>query len=175
MADTRQQQDDAKGGQRGQHIGDGIKHRRTVGGFGIELIAVDHAGQQGQQQKTHLGNGGKRQHAFQVGLCNRRQITHQQRADGHQPEHLLPVDCQRKHALHQQADADGKCRQLRRRTNQQRDGCGRALIHIRQPHVKRHRPQLESQAGNDENQAEHQHLVIHLAAGNGFVHLIDVQ
>ena len=45
----------------------------------------------------------------------------------------------------------------------QRDRRRRALVDVGNPHVERRGAQLEGQAGDDEDQAEHQHLVLHLA------------
>ncbi len=170
-----QQHDDAEGAECGQHIGDGVEHGRAVGRLGVELVAVDHAGHQAEQQKAHLRNGRESQHALEVGLRNCGQVTDQQGANRHERQHLLPVDRQRQHAFNQQAYADGECSELRCAADQQCDGSRRALVHVRQPHVEGYGTQLESQACNDKDQAEDQHLVLDLATGDGVEHLVDVE
>ena len=110
-----------------------------------------------------MRNGGKREHALDIGLGDGRQVTQKQRGNRQDHKHLLPVNGQRQHTLDQQAQGDGKGRQLGRAANHQGDGSGRALVHIRDPHVKRHHAQLEGQTGHDKHQAKNQHLVAHLA------------
>ena len=41
--------------------------------------------------------------------------------------------------------------------------------------MKRHSPQFERQTRDDEHQTEHQHLMIHLPAGNGVEHVVEVK
>ena len=58
---------------------------------------------------------------------------------------------------------DGEGGQFRRAADHQRDRGRRALVDVGHPHVERRRAELERQAGHDEHQAEHQHLVVDLA------------
>ena len=108
-----------------------------------------------------MGNGGK--------------VAEQQRTHRKHHEHLLPVNGQGQHALHQQADHDGKSGQLGRASNHQGDPGGRTLVDIRDPHVKWHDAKLESQARDHKHQAKHQHLVVHMARVDGAKHGIDIQ
>ena len=175
---AREQQDDTKGAQRRQHIGNHIEHRRAVG-VGHVGTVLAHTGHQRQQHETHLRNRGEGQHALEVGLCNGRQVTHQQRGHRQHGQHLLPVDGQGGHAFHQQTDHDRKCRQLGRAADHQRDRRGGAVVHVGHPHVERHDTQLERQTGHHEHETQHQYLLGALergfAAGDGLEHLRQVQ
>ncbi len=174
---ARQQQDDAEARQRGQHVGQDVEHRRAVGVLDRVRIhvAVDDARQQAQQHEAHLRDGRVRQHALQVGLRDGCQVAHEQRADRQHGQHLLPIDGQRQQTVHQQADHDGERRELGRAADDDRHGRRRAVVDVRNPHVERHGADLEREAGHDEHEAEHQHLVADLARVHGLEDLADVE
>ena len=64
---------------------------------------------------------------------------------------------------------------MRSGTDQQGHGGGCALVDVGQPHVKGHSTELEGQTGNNKDQAENQHLVLDLAAGNRLKHFVDIE
>ena len=51
----------------------------------------------------------------------------------------------------------------------------RALVDIGHPHVERHRTELESQAGDDKDHAEHQHRLVDLTGADGLEHFADLE
>ena len=59
-------------------------------------------------------------------------------------------------AIDQQADRHRKAGDLRRGTDEQGYRCRRALVYVRQPHVKWYSTQLETQPDDDESQREAQ-------------------
>ena len=171
MALARQQQDHAESTQGRHHIGDGVEHRRTVGVGCRQGIAIDHARSKAQQHETHLRDGRISQHALQVGLRNRRQITDQQRDDRHHDQHLLPVDRQTDHAFDQQTHRDGKGRKFRRRRDQQCHRSGRALVNVRHPHMERCSTKLEGQTGDDKDDTKNQYRLVRQTGADDFENL----
>ena len=68
--------------------------------------------------------------------------------------------------LHQQTNHKRKRSQFGHRADEHRNRGRRAVIHIRQPHMKRRCAQLETDTRGQKHQAEYQHHVFRAVIGN---------
>ena len=158
MPIARHQHHHAEGAKRGQHIGDQIEHRCAPGIGRTIAAAANNAREHAQQHEADLRDRRVGKHALEVGLCNGNQIAKDHRQHRQHQQHLLPVVGHTDQAAGQNPESDREGGELGARRNQE-GGYGRgALIDIGHPHVKRHRTELEGQAGNDENHAEDQNF-----------------
>ena len=124
---------------------------------------ADGAGHKRQQNKAHVRHRRIGQHALDIALHNRRQVTHQQGSHGQNRQHGRPIVHRGAQTGHQNTEGKHHGGNFRHRAHKSGHGSGRTLIHIGHPHMKRHRAQLESHRHHDKHQAKLQQPSVGLA------------
>ena len=69
-------------------------------------------------------------------------------------QHRLPVQAYPGHRDVEDPQHRAECRYLRARRHEGRDRCGRALVHVGNPRVERHRTDFEQQSDGDQRGAD---------------------
>ncbi len=102
-----------------------------------------------------MGDRRVREHAFEIRLRDREQVADGEREHAQHGQHVLPTRVvQRAEPLDEHAPDERERGDLGRRADVERHGRRRALIDVRQPHVERHRAELERDARDDERERE---------------------
>ena len=101
-----------------------------------------------------MGDRRVSEHPLEVGLGDRHEIADDDRQHRKDDEHPAPAFVQAAQALDDDPHQHGEGADLGGRPDEQRHRRGGAVIDIRDPHVKRNRPELERDADQDKGQGE---------------------
>ena len=99
------------------------------------------------------------QHPFHVRLRERRDVADRHRDDGQRLEQQPPVGIHHRQPFDEDTQQHRERRGLRSDREKRGDRRRRALVHVRRPHVERHRRNLESDARHDQDDRKHEPLV----------------
>ena len=153
----REHGDDAEGRQRGREVGDEVEADGHAGALA--------AGEERDQQVAEVGDGGVRQDPLDVVLAQRQQVAGDHGGDGdggeRQEQRRAGVGAHRQQVAQQQGE-DGA---LGDRRHVGGDRRGRALVHVRRPHVERHDGELEAHADEQHDDADGDDDLLRAEAG----------
>ena len=108
----------------------------------------------GHQHEADLADRGVGEQPLDVRLLDGDQVPHDHRRHGQRREHPLPVRLRGLQRGAEQREHERERRRLRGRRDVGGDGQRGALVRVRRPHVERYGRGLETEAGDEEREAE---------------------
>ncbi len=115
------------------------------------------------------------EHPLQVALRDGDDIARPHGQNRQDHEHLTPVSLEPSEAVDQKAHEHGERGQLGRSSDEQSHRGGSPFVHIGNPHMERHRAQLEGDAHDHEYQPEDREKTVIPALRHELAQLVQIQ